>query len=134
MALLLYTYSITSIRAAKRNAQLHREADGGQLDMRRESLRRHGVIDRVEGTGGLELFAASAPATGRTGAKPPLELRGEGDGLGRSGQGEKAAGQLRGKGRLLEEEAGSARTEVEGSLEGYKGRQLVRRMREREGG
>jgi hypothetical protein len=130
MALLLYTYSITSIRAAKRNAQLHREADGGQLDMRKESLRRHGVIDRVEGTRGLELFTASA---GRSGGRVPVES-GEGNGLGRSGQGEKAAGVMRGKGRLLEEEAGVARTEVEGSLEGYKGRQLVRRMREREGG
>src|ERR1700754_928806 len=56
MALLLYTYSVTSIRAAKRNAQLHREADGGQLDMGKESLRRHGVLDPVEGTTGVELF------------------------------------------------------------------------------
>ena len=56
MALILYTYSVTSIRAAKRNAALHREADGGQLDMRRESLRRHGVLSAVEGTKGVELF------------------------------------------------------------------------------
>lgn len=56
MALLLYTYSVTSIRAAKRNAQLHREADGGQLDMRRESLRRHGMLDQVEGTKNYELM------------------------------------------------------------------------------
>ncbi|KIW13286.1 hypothetical protein PV08_08474 [Exophiala spinifera] len=56
MAGLLYTYSITSIRAAKRNAKLHREADGGQLDLRRESLRRHGVIAQVEGTSSLQLL------------------------------------------------------------------------------
>lgn len=56
MAGLLYTYAVTSIRAAKRNAQLHREADGGQLDMRKESLRRHGVLEPVQGTSGLELF------------------------------------------------------------------------------
>ncbi|KIV88696.1 hypothetical protein PV10_08354 [Exophiala mesophila] len=56
MAGLLYTYSVTSIRAAKRNARLHREADGGQLDMRKESLRRHGALKPVEGTSGLELF------------------------------------------------------------------------------
>ncbi|KAK5074031.1 hypothetical protein LTS08_008031 [Lithohypha guttulata] len=56
MALILYAYSVTSIRAAKRNAQLHREADGGQVDMRKESLRRHGVLDKIEGTSDFELF------------------------------------------------------------------------------
>lgn len=61
MAGILYTYSVTSIRAAKRNAQLHREADGGQVDMRRESLRRHGVLDKVEGTRGYELFRDARP-------------------------------------------------------------------------
>ncbi|ETI22474.1 hypothetical protein G647_06549 [Cladophialophora carrionii CBS 160.54] len=61
MAGLLYTYSVTSIRAAKRNAQLHREADGGQLDMRKESLRRHGVLDPVQGTSGIELFRSARP-------------------------------------------------------------------------
>ena len=44
MAGLLYVYSRTSIQAAKRNAQRHREADGGQIDWRRENLRRHGVL------------------------------------------------------------------------------------------
>ncbi|KIW67095.1 hypothetical protein PV04_06368 [Phialophora macrospora] len=61
MAGLLYTYAVTSIRAAKRNAQLHREADGGQLNMRRESLRRHGVLEPVEGTSGLQLFKNARP-------------------------------------------------------------------------
>jgi len=56
MAGLLYTYSVTSIRAAKLNAQRHREADGGQLDMRRESLRRHGVLEQVKGTRDMELL------------------------------------------------------------------------------
>ena len=46
MASLLYVYSRTSIRAAKRNAQKHREADGGQISWRNESLRRHGALDR----------------------------------------------------------------------------------------
>ncbi|KAL9108643.1 MAG: hypothetical protein Q9227_006589 [Pyrenula ochraceoflavens] len=59
MAVILYTYSVASIRAAKRNAQLHREADGGQVDMRKESLRRHGVMDRVEGTSSFQLLRAS---------------------------------------------------------------------------
>ncbi|MCJ1324556.1 hypothetical protein MMC10_001218 [Thelotrema lepadinum] len=44
MAGLLYVYSRTSIRAAKRNAQLHREADGGQISWQNENLRRHGVL------------------------------------------------------------------------------------------
>jgi len=46
MALLLYTYSVTSIRAAKLNAQRHREADGGQLNMRNEMLRQRGWLER----------------------------------------------------------------------------------------
>ncbi|SLM40931.1 hypothetical protein LPUS_11789 [Lasallia pustulata] len=46
MASLLYVYSRTSIRAAKRNAQKHREADGGQISWRNESLRRHGALER----------------------------------------------------------------------------------------
>ena len=45
MAGLLYVYTSSSIRAAKRNAQLHREADGGQINWQKENLRRHGVID-----------------------------------------------------------------------------------------
>ena len=56
MAGLLYTYSVTSIRAAKLNAQRHREADGGQVDMRKESLRRHGMLEKVQGTRDLDLL------------------------------------------------------------------------------
>ena len=48
MATLLFVYSRTSIQAAKRNAQKHREADGGQINWHNESLRRHG---RLEGPG-----------------------------------------------------------------------------------
>lgn len=46
MASLLYVYSRTSIRAAKRSAQKHREADGGQINWRNESLRRHGALEQ----------------------------------------------------------------------------------------
>lgn len=46
MASLLYVYSRTSIKAAKRNAQKHREADGGQISWRNESSRRHGALER----------------------------------------------------------------------------------------
>ncbi len=45
MATLLFVYSRTSIQAAKRNAQKHREADGGQINWHNESLRRHGKLE-----------------------------------------------------------------------------------------
>ena len=48
MAGLLFVYSRTSIRAAKLNAQKHREADGGQISWHNESLRRHGQMSKVE--------------------------------------------------------------------------------------
>jgi hypothetical protein len=44
MAILLFVYSRTSIQAAKRNAQKHREADGGQINWHNETLRRHGQL------------------------------------------------------------------------------------------
>lgn len=112
MAALLYTYSVTSIRAAKRNAQLHREADGGQLDMRRESLRRHGVLDKVPGTGGVELFRDARPENRRETAR----------------MGDKKARRL---GEEEMEMGRAPRTGVEGRLEGYKGRgRAVERFRE----
>lgn len=48
MAGLLFVYARTSIRAAKLNAQKHREADGGQISWHKESLRRHGQLERVD--------------------------------------------------------------------------------------
>ncbi|KAJ4319588.1 hypothetical protein N0V94_003821 [Neodidymelliopsis sp. IMI 364377] len=48
MAGLLFVYARTSIRAAKLNAQKHREADGGQISWHKESLRRHGQLDRLD--------------------------------------------------------------------------------------
>jgi hypothetical protein len=51
MATLLFVYSRTSIRAAKRNAQKHREADGGQINWHNESLRRHGKLGPPEKQG-----------------------------------------------------------------------------------
>jgi len=110
MAGLLYTYSVTSIRAAKRNAKLHREADGGQLDMRRESLRRHGVLDKVEGTRDLELLRGAR-----------ADIKEENKFLT-----EKKAKKL-GEPQL---EAGVNRKKIDGSLEGYKGRDGARRIRE----
>ncbi|KAF2625385.1 hypothetical protein BU25DRAFT_120587 [Macroventuria anomochaeta] len=48
MAGLLFIYARTSIRAAKLNAQKHREADGGQISWHKESLRRHGQLERLD--------------------------------------------------------------------------------------
>jgi hypothetical protein len=48
MAGLLFVYARTSIRAAKLNAQKHREADGGQISWHRESMRRHGQLEKVD--------------------------------------------------------------------------------------
>ena len=45
MALILFVYARTSIQAAKRNAQRHREADGGQINWHNENLRRHGKLE-----------------------------------------------------------------------------------------
>ncbi|KAK4496489.1 hypothetical protein PRZ48_012469 [Zasmidium cellare] len=54
MALILFVYTRTSIRAAKANAQRHRDADtGGEgLSLLNEHRRRHGVQKGVEGSGG----------------------------------------------------------------------------------
>ncbi|KAG9234809.1 hypothetical protein BJ875DRAFT_483830 [Amylocarpus encephaloides] len=51
MAILLFVYARTSIQAAKRNAQKHREADGGQINWHNESLRRHGKLEPPEQQG-----------------------------------------------------------------------------------
>lgn len=48
MAGLLFVYARTSIRAAKLNAQKHREADGGQISWHKESMRRHGTLERLD--------------------------------------------------------------------------------------
>lgn len=48
MASLLFVYTRSSIQAAKRNAQRHREADGGQIDWNNENLRRHGQLERPD--------------------------------------------------------------------------------------
>lgn len=126
MAGLLYTYSVTSIRAAKRNAQLHREADGGQLDMRRESLRRHGVLEKVPRTSGLELFRDVRGGGSEEGRKATVESEGM---MGHKVRrlGEPAVDQS----TDLERGDRGPRTVVEGGLEGYKGKgRAVERFRE----
>ena len=46
MSALLFVYARTAISAAKRNAQRHREADGGQINWAHENQRRHGARPR----------------------------------------------------------------------------------------
>lgn len=82
--------------------------------MRRESLRRHGVLAQVEGTSGIQLFRDASAESKK----------------------EKEMGGDRKAKPLLEEPrkdvaAAGARTDVEGRLEGYKGRgNAVRRFKE----
>lgn len=56
MAGLLFVYSRTTIRAAKLNAQKRREADGGQISWRNESLRHHGQMTPIKETTLKEAF------------------------------------------------------------------------------
>ena len=48
MAGMLFVYSRTSIKAAKRHAERHRMADGGQISWQNENQRRHGKLERPE--------------------------------------------------------------------------------------
>jgi hypothetical protein len=60
MALLLFTYTRTSIRAAKQNAQKHREADGGQINWQNENLRRHGQLEAPEEQNSIKQLMGTA--------------------------------------------------------------------------
>lgn len=111
MAVVLYAYSVSSIQAAKRNAKLHREADGGQVDMRKESLRRHGLLDPVDGTKSVELYRDAKPADR---AESAFTGANKANALG-----------------VMPEEQGTARTDVESALQEYKGvGSAVKRFRE----
>ncbi|KAI9752607.1 MAG: hypothetical protein M4579_005555 [Chaenotheca gracillima] len=83
MAGLLYVYSRTSIRAAKTNAQRHREADGGQISWHNETLRRHGVMERPPEDGLL-----TRPRKGATGDAEKKEGSDVKDKNGKTSQGE----------------------------------------------
>lgn len=59
MAVLLFVYARTSIRAAKANAQRHRQADSGGegVSLSNESRRRHGAGQRLEDGGTMRQLA-----------------------------------------------------------------------------
>jgi len=62
MACLLFVYARTSIRAAKANAQRHRESDSGGegLSLLAESRRRHGLADKIESGGTVSQLTKEA--------------------------------------------------------------------------
>ena len=45
---MIFVYSRTTVAAAKENARRAREADGGSISWRREGMRRHGRLEKVE--------------------------------------------------------------------------------------
>jgi hypothetical protein len=65
MAGILFVYARTSIRAAKLNAQKHRDADGGQVNWYQESKRQHGHADKVENNSATFREALAADMTSR---------------------------------------------------------------------
>lgn len=62
MACLLFVYARTSIRAAKTNAQRHRDTDSGGegLSLLAESRRRHGLADKIESGGTVSQLTREA--------------------------------------------------------------------------
>ena len=62
MACILFVYARTSIRAAKENAQRHRNADSGGegLSLFNESRRRHGLAERIDSRSSVNELAAGA--------------------------------------------------------------------------
>ena len=66
MASLLFVYARSSIYAAKRNADRHRAADGGQISWYNESQRRHGALKRPEEQDSIiQLIVGTKDKTGR---------------------------------------------------------------------
>lgn len=87
MACLLFVYAGTSIRAAKANAQRHREADtGGEgLSLLNEHRRRHGMRERVEGDQGGTVTQLASEARAQLLGRKQKEGRRE---LGEAGRSE----------------------------------------------
>jgi hypothetical protein len=48
MAGILFVYTRSSIRAAKLSVEHRRDADGGQINLDRESRRMHGHLDKID--------------------------------------------------------------------------------------
>lgn len=79
MACLLFVYTRTSIRAAKANAQRHRDADSGGegLDLLAESRRRHGRGEKLDQSSTIsELAHGAREQFLGTSQKSPEKLKG----------------------------------------------------------
>jgi hypothetical protein len=79
MAGLLFVYARTSIRAAKLNAQKHREADGGQISWHRESMRRHGMAEKLDDDRGTFKEALLGGKKGEQGVERGVVERSDND-------------------------------------------------------
>jgi hypothetical protein len=73
---LLYVYSITAIGSAKSNAKRLRDQDGGTLDLHRQSLRQHGLLNDRHSVGahsppvgGIEVPVAQPPVMSEVSAR-----------------------------------------------------------------
>ena len=101
MALLLFVYARTSIRAAKANAQRHRDADSGGdgLSLLNESRRRHGLAPRFEKGGNTvtELAIEAREQIAGTKKKKAVERDLQESGTGRSEDEDRLRAALRGK-------------------------------------
>ncbi|KAH8596508.1 hypothetical protein B0O99DRAFT_620610 [Bisporella sp. PMI_857] len=75
MASILFVYARTSIQAAKKNAQQHREADGGQINWYNESLRRHGQLEAPVEQQSIKQLAGLASQKNVTAGGETLEER-----------------------------------------------------------
>jgi hypothetical protein len=75
MACLLFVYTRSSITAAKRNARLTREADGGQISWKNESRRRHGL--ETKATAGAVVGKGKAEAEAERAKEKDREVENE---------------------------------------------------------
>ena len=78
MAGLLFVYTRSSIYAAKRNAERHRTADGGQISWYNETQRRHGVLEKPEDQDSIKQLIIGTrdrteKVTGKGGSQSPEE-------------------------------------------------------------
>jgi hypothetical protein len=106
MAALLFVYARSSIVAAKRNAQSHRAADGGQISWRNESLRRHGQLAPPEEQSSVKQILGLSKETGTSseaGTRKGVERVEEREGKGATGGDEQ---RIREAARRMRAEAG----------------------------
>ncbi|KAF2461580.1 hypothetical protein BDY21DRAFT_332591 [Lineolata rhizophorae] len=75
MAGMLFVYTRTSIKAAKLNAQRHREADGGIMNWGNEHLRRRGYREKIDDKAVLKEAFLGSPEEAAANARSAEEAR-----------------------------------------------------------